>query len=257
MDEGAWADVAARPGHPSASPAWVEQERILAVDDDPQMLLYLRNTLLEAGYMPVVTGDPDEVERLLESKKPHWSLLDLILPGTDGFELLRRIPRILNVPVIFLFARGMDENITRAFAMGADDYIVKPFSPTELVARIRASLRKRAEPASPVNDEAPESWPEPCVVGNLTIDYPEKRVTVAGRPVRLTQTEYRPLFELSVSPGRVLTHNQLLELLWGQQNPGEPKILRAFVKTFPRKPGDDAKNPSYIFTEPRVGYRLG
>ena len=147
-----------------------ERVRVLAVDDDPQALRYVRDALLKSGYTPVVTGDPEEALRLVAEEKPDLVLLDLMLPGTDGIELMKDILGAGDVPVIFLSAYGRDELIARAFDMGAVDYVVKPFSPTELAARIRAALRKRAasEPS------------EPYVLGDLTIDYAERR----GDPCR-------------------------------------------------------------------------
>ena len=181
-----------------------ERTRILAVDDDPQTLRYVRDALTKAGYTPVVTGDPEEVSRLMAEEEPRLVMLDLMLPGTDGIELMRGILDMADVPVIFLSVNGQEETIARAFENGADDYVVKPFSPTELVARIKAALRKR---------EAPE-WAEPSepyVLGDLTIDYAERRVTLAGRPVQLTAIEYGLLFELSANAGRVMTYDRLLQ----------------------------------------------
>ena len=221
-----------------------DQLRILAVDDDPLALRYVRDALTKAGYVPIVTGDPEDVPRLMEQEKPHLVLLDLMLPGCDGIELMNRILRTADVPVIFVSVYGQDDVIARAFDMGAADYVVKPFSPTELAARIRAALRRRAEPS------------EPYTLGDLSIDYAGHQVTVAGRPVRLTPTEYEVLFELSVHAGRVLTHDQLLQRVWGLERTGEPWLLREVVKRLRRKLGDDANSPAYIFTEPRVGYRM-
>ena len=223
--------------------------RILAVDDEPQILRLVRNTLSDAGYTPIVTGDPDEVLHLIEQEKPHLVLLDMMLPGTDGIELMKRITEITDAPVIFLAGQGGDQIVARAFEAGADDYIVKPFSPTELAARIEAVLRRRAAP-----DRTKER--EPYVLGDLTVNYAERRVTVAGRPVRLTATEYKLLFELSINAGRVLTHDQLLGRVWGRDYSGDSPLLRSFVKKLRRKLKDDANSPRYIFTEPRVGYRM-
>ena len=128
--------------------------------------------------------------------------------------------------------------------IGAADYVVKPFSPTELVARIQAALRRRAEPL------------EPYRLGELAIHYEERRVTLAGRPVQLTATEYELLCKLSVNAGRVLTHDYLLQRVWTSENSGDSRLVRAFVKKLRRKLGDDANSPTYIFTEPRVGYRM-
>ena len=216
---------------------------ILVVDDDPQALRYVRDALSAAGYAPVVTGDPREVARLLKTKKPQLVLLDLLLPGTDGIELMQRVPAMADRPVIFISGYGRDETIARALETGADDYIVKPFSPTELVARVQAALRRRA-------------GPEPFLLGDLAIHYEHRRVTVAGRPVTLTATEYELLRVLSLSAGRVVTSDALLRQAWGGRESANPNVLRAFVKTLRRKLGDDAARPAYIFNERGVGYRL-
>ena len=230
---------------------WAGRERtcILAVDDDPQTLRYVRDALTKAGYTPVVTGDPEEVSRLMAEEEPRLVLLDLMLPGSDGMELMRGILDMADVPVIFLSAYGQEEIIARAFENGAGDYVVKPFSPTELVARIKAALRKR---------EAPE-WAEPSepyVLGELTIDYAERRVTLAGRPVQLTAIEYGLLFELSANAGRVMTYDRLMRRVWGLRRSGDSRRVRTAAKQLRRKLGDNANNPTYILNEPRVGYRM-
>ena len=226
-----------------------QEVRVLAVDDDPQTLRYVRDTLAAAGYVPEVTGDPDAVGRLMEDVRPHLVLLDLMLPGTDGIELLESVPELSDVPVIFLSAYGRDQIVARALAAGADDYIVKPFSPTELVARIQAALRRRTmpEPAEPS---------EPYVLGDLIINYAERKVTLAGRPVQLTAIEYDLLFELSVRAGRVLPHAYLLQRIWGTGHSSGSGRVRTAVKNLRAKLGDDADRPTYIFNEPRVGYRM-
>ena len=229
---------------PRASP---DVERILAVDDDPQMLRYIRKTLVEGGYMPIVSGDPAEVPRILEAEAPHLVLLDLVLPETDGFELMAQISGWGEVPVIFLSGRGDDRYLARAFEMGAADYIVKPFSPIELLTRVRAALRRR------VHSRHAEAYR----LGDLTIDCVGHRVTVAGRPAKLTPTEYRLLFELCANSGRTLTYEQLLERVWGVGTTGDPQRVRTFIKDLRQKLGDDARDPNYIFTVPGIGYRAG
>ena len=176
-------------------------------------------------------------------------MLGLELPGSDGIELMRGILDMADVSVIFLSAYGQEETIARAIDMGADNYAVKPFSPTELMARIKAALRKR---------EAPE-WAEPSepfVLGGLTIDYTERRVTLAGRLVALTAIEYGLLFELSANAGRVMTYDRLLRRVWGLRSSGDSRRVRTAAKQLRRKLGDDANNPTYILNEPRVGYRM-
>ena len=226
-----------------------EQQRILVVDDDPQALRHVRDALAKLGYAPVVTADPEEVYRLIEAEKPHLVLLDLMLPGTDGIELMQGILEIADLPVIFLSVYGQDEVIARAFDTGAADYVVKPFSPTELAARIRAALRRREAAARPEPTE-------PYVLGELTIDYARRRVSLAGRPVRLTAIEHQLLVELSVHAGLVLTHDHLLQRVWGLGSSGDSRPVRTAVKNLRRKLGDTAGSPTYIFTEPRVGYRM-
>ena len=237
------------PDFTDAGQAPNEGERVLVIDDDSQILRYVLNTLSEAGYMPIVTSDPDEVAHLLEVERPHLVLLNLVFPGTDGFELIKRIPDLLAVPVIVISGRGRGQDIAKAFDMGVSDYIVKPFSPAEIVARIRAALDKRAMYAQ-------SKALEPYSVGDLTINYVEHSVTVAGDPVRLTPTEYKLLYELSTNAGSAVTHDQLLERVWGQEHPADQRLLRSFVKSLRHKLRDDARRPSYIFTESGVGYRL-
>ncbi len=224
--------------------------RILAVDDEPQILRLLRNILSGHGYRPFGTGNPDEMMHLLQMEKPHLVLLDLMMPGTSGFELMSRIRKVSTVPIIFLSANDQEENIAKALDMGADDYIIKPFSATELLARVAASLRKQglAGTATPR---------EPYRLGDLTIDYADRSVTVSGRPVPLSSIEYKLLLALSISAGRVLTRDQLLQRVWGSGYSSESGLLRATVKNLRRKLGDDARDPGYIFTEPRVGYSMG
>ena len=242
-------DAAAAVPRLSARRERPERERILVVDDDPQTLRHVRDALARAGYAPIVTGDPQEALSQVEANDPHLVLLDLMLPGTDGIELMGNILDMADVPVIFLSAYGQEETIARAFEKGADDYVVKPFSPTELVARIKAALRKR---------EAPE-WAEPSepfVFGDLTIEYAQRRVTLAGRPVQLTAIEYGLLFELSANAGRVMTYDRLLRRVWGLRKSGDSRRVRTAAKQLRRKLGDDANNPTYILNEPRVGYRM-
>ncbi len=223
-----------------------EQVRILAVDDDPQALRYVRDALVKSGYAVVATGDPDDVPRLMAEEKPHLVLLDLMLPGVDGIELMKDIMTAGDAPVIFVSAYGQDRLVARAFEMGADDYVVKPFSPTELVARIRAALRRRTTSEPSV----------PFVVGDLTIDYAERLVTLAGSPVSLTAIEYRMLVELSANAGRVLTYEHLLRRVWGSEGDADVRPMRTAISAIRRKLGDAAASPTYIFTEPRVGYRM-
>ena len=221
-----------------------EPVRILVVDDDPQTLRYVRETLSAAGYDPILTGgDPQEVSDLLTREEPRLVLLDLMLPGVDGIELMGRVPELADLPVIFISGYGRDETIARALEVGAADYIVKPFSPTELTARVRAALRREAEP-------------EPFRLKDLTIDYGARRVTVDGRPVELTATEFDLLRALAVNAGRVMTHEVLMRQVWRRQDVHDSKLVRAFVKKLRQKLGDDAGRPAYVASVRGVGYRM-
>ena len=223
-----------------------EQVRVLAVDDDPQTLRHVRDALTRAGYVPIVTGDPREALPLVEREKPHLVLLDLALPGIDGIDLMVDIAQLTDVPVIFLSAYGHEENVIQALDMGAADYIVKPFSPMELAARIRAELRKRRVPESP----------DPFVLGDLAVYFADRRVALAGDPVHLTPIEYRLVAELAANAGRVLTYEHLLQQVWGAAGNGDVRPIRTALSKIRRRLGDDPDHPTYIFTEPRVGYRM-
>ena len=166
-----------------------------------------------------------------------------MLLGTDGITLMRTVPVLADLPVIFISGYGRDETIARALEAGDDDYIVKPFSPTELTARIRAALRRRSNPT-------------PFVLGDLAIDYDRRRVSVAGRPVTLTATEYDLLRVLAEGAGRVLTHEDLLRQVWAGRGTGNPKKVRAYVKRLRHRLGDDSARPTWIFNERGVGYRM-
>ena len=183
--------------------------------------------------------------RLIQTEKPQLVLLNLMLPGTDGIELMQTVPELADLPVIFISGYGRDETIARALEAGAEDYVVKPFSPTELTARIRAALRRRSNPV-------------PFVLGDLAIDYDRRRVSVAGRPVTLTPTEYELLRVLAQGAGRVLTHEALLRQVWAgrRRSKATPKIVRAYVKRLRHRLGDDAARPAWIFNERGVGYRM-
>ena len=219
------------------------------MDDDPQTLRYVRDALSEAGYEPIVTGDADEALLLVEEEKPHLVILDLLLADSNGIDLMKDIFGISDVPVIFLSVYGRDEVIARAFETGAADYIVKPFSPMELVARVTAALCIRRGGYG-IESSAP------YVHGDLSINYAERVVTVAGHPAQLTPIEYDLLAELSTNAGRVVRHGDLLHRVWNPRKPGNIQALRTQLRRLRRKLGDDANNPTYIFAEPGVGYRM-
>ena len=223
--------------------------RILVMEDDPQTLRHVRDILSRDGYATIFATGPDDALNQIESEKPQLVLLDLALPGIDGFELMQDILSVADVPVICLSAHGRDQDIERALDLGAADYMVKPFSPTELTARIRAALRKAA--AVDHGDEE-----APFVLDDLIIDYAQRRVEIAGQPVHLTPIEYEMLRALSLNGGRAMSHEQLLRRVWRVTSAGDPQVVRTHMRRLRRKLGDDADSPRYIFTEPRVGYRM-
>ena len=219
-------------------------ERVLALDDDPKTLKAIRDTLADAGFEPIVTGNPNQIASLIDETRPQVVLLDVMLPETDGLELMHGIVALRDLPVIFLSAYNRPELIAKAFEMGAVDYLVKPFTPSELAARVRAALRKKPE--------APGAFS----LGEMRIDYLQRAVTLAGRLVELSPSEYSVLVELSVNAGAALSHDRLMQAAQGPAGSGTASHLRTIVKTLRRKLGDDSRNPTYIFTVPRIGYRL-
>ncbi len=246
-------DEAAQSREPATAPSNRDplgaRARILAVGDNPATQRYLRNTISQAGFIPLVASDPDEVELIIADKDPHVVILEPTLPRADGFEMLAQVTRISDAPIIFVAGPGWERQIGRAFELGAFDYIAKPFTATELLARIDVALRRRSAAGSRETSGQYQS-------GDLSINYAEREVSIAGHAVHLSATEYRLLTELSTASGRALTHEQLLRRVWGPLHSTDSRILRTYVKELRRKLGDDAAHPEYIFTELGVGYRM-
>ncbi|MCH7706737.1 MAG: response regulator transcription factor, partial [Chloroflexi bacterium] len=183
------------------------------------------------------------------SENPDVIILDLGLPDITGCEVLKEIRAFSKVPILILTVRSDETDFVRGIELGADDYMTKPFSPTELLARIEATLRRRVLP------DQIEVRP-PFTLGDLTINFGERRVVVKGQPVSLSATEYKLLYELVTHAGLVLTHDQILQRVWGPEYTGATELIRSFIRNLRRKLGDDARNPQYIYTEPQVGYRV-
>ncbi len=230
------------PAGAAAAPAAERPARILVVDDDPHTLRFLRDTLRKAGFAPLVTGDHREVPRLLRTERPELVLLDLALPGADGLELLQRLPGLADLPVIIVSGYGREETVAKALDAGAADYLVKPCSAGELAARVRSALRRRK--------------PAEFVLGELAIDYGRRRVSVAGRAVELTATEYEVLSALSRDAGTVVTYDDLLRRIWQRSESTDTSLVRMQVSGLRRKLGDDAEKPTWIFNQRGVGYRI-
>ena len=220
-----------------------DRTSILVVDDDPHALRQMRDALATAGYAPVTAAGPGELARLVETRRPALAVLDLMRPGADGIELMQTLPALADLPVILVSAYGRGETIARALEAGAADYIVKPFSPAELVARVGVALNRRAAPG-------------PFVLGDLAIDRATGRVTVAGRPVRLTAIEYKLLHTLSLDAGGTTTYQSLQRRVWGDRGGANPETVRNAIRKLRRKLGDDARNPKYILNVRGLGYRM-
>jgi DNA-binding response OmpR family regulator len=240
---------AAGAGPPTSRPG-APAERILAVDDEPRYLEIIRFNLESAGYQVSCAASGEAALETAAAEEPDLIVLDVMLPGIDGFEVLTRVREHSSCPVIMLTAKGSDEDKVRGLRLGADDYVTKPFSAQELLARVEAVLR-RAHPPESSGREATT-----ITVGDLHIDRPSKRVTLAGTEVRLSPTEYRLLECLGLSPGVLLSRDELLEQVWGKAYRGEDEILRVTLWRLRQKLADDPSAPRYIVTRPGLGYML-
>jgi two-component system KDP operon response regulator KdpE len=241
--------MSARPSTSSKPPTEVASTTILIVEDDPNIVDLMRSNLVVRGFHTVVSTDGSQALRLLETERPDIVLLDLMLPAIDGFELCRQMRERSNVGLIVVSARGGDRDKVAALNLGADDYMTKPFSIEELLARIAATLR-RTRPTGPL-DEAGRIVLSP----DLEIDLPSQRVLRRGDALHLTPTEFALLRELAVNRGKVLTHAQLLRRVWGSGYETEIEYVRVYVRRLRAKLEDDG-SPPLILTQPRVGYWL-
>ena len=214
---------------------------VLVMDDDPPMRRYIRDALTKAGFVPVLTGDQRELDEQIRAEAPGLVLLDLAVSGIDGAELMRRVTELTESPVICMCAHGRDEDIAEALRAGADDYIVKPFTSTELIARIDTALRKRVEPG-------------PIKLGTLSIDISRRQASLAGNRIELTATEFELLRVLAINAGRVLSYKVLMRTIWN--GGGSHRLVRVYIKRLRSKLGDDAKSPDHIVNVRGVGYRL-
>ena len=224
-----------------------ERERILVVDGDPRALWYVRDTLSDGGYYPIVTSHPEEALRLMREHRPRLALLDIVLPGANSIDLMREFFAIAEVPVLFLSPYGRDELIAQAFESGATDYIVKPFSPSELVARVRAAMPGRKSLHRLRTQQ-------PYVLDDMTIDYTARQVLIKGDAVRMTPIEYNLLYELSVNAGRVVSHDHLLQRVWSPGKPGDVRALRTHMMRLRQQAGRRRHRPQVHLH--RVAHRL-
>jgi two-component system KDP operon response regulator KdpE len=220
--------------------------KVLVVDDEPQIRRALRTSLQAHGYDVTTVGTGEEGVLQVAEWAPELVLLDLGLPDIDGTEVVRRVRAFSQVPVIILSVRDAQRDKVSALDAGADDYVTKPFGMEELLARARATLRRRT----------PEEQTPPVLrFGSLRVDLARRLVSVDEEPIHLTPTEYELLEAFVSNPGKLLTHQWLLRKIWGQGYGTETTYLRTYVRAVRKKLGDDAASPALIVTEPGVGYR--
>jgi DNA-binding response OmpR family regulator len=222
-------------------------QTILVVDDEQQIAQIARDYLQHAGYSVITAGHGSDAIALAHERHPDLVVLDLGLPGLDGLEVARRLRRESSIPIIMLTARVEESDRLAGLELGADDYITKPFSPRELVARVRAVLR-RVEPGSAGAGVLPR--------GDLLIDTARMKVTRAGAPIELTATEVQLLAALARQPGRILTRAQLLDAARGTQEESFERAIDTHIKNIRRKLEPDQRNPRYVLTVYGLGYKF-
>jgi DNA-binding response OmpR family regulator len=226
-------------------------KRVLVVDDEDKILEVLCSYLRREGYEPLPAGNGDEALRLFESERPDLVVLDLMLPGISGEEVCRRLRRESRVPVLMLTAKAAEEERLRGFRLGADDYLTKPFSPRELVARVRALLRRTAREPLPLAGLVRFNR------GDLVLDLERRQVLKQDREVILTNTELRLLLTLASHPGRVFSREELIRFALGEDFSGFDRTVDAHVKNLRRKIETDPRHPAYVQTVHGSGYRFG
>ena len=227
----------------------MKKTRILVVDDEISIVKFLRANLESKGYEVLAAMNGAEALQTFEMELPDLVLLDIMMPKMDGFEVCHRLREWSQIPIIMLSARGDESDKVKCLDLGADDYITKPFGAGELIARVRAVLRRIKAAATTPSQPSFTS-------GDLQINFAQRRVTMAGKEVKLTPTEYSLLQELVVNAGKVLTHTHLLNKVWGLEYREEKQYLHVFVKRLRAKLEPDLAEPRYIMTVPGVGYQF-
>jgi DNA-binding response OmpR family regulator len=219
---------------------------VLVIDDDVRMLRMMKRILELEGFYVLVASSGEASLKMFEKETPDLVLLDIMMPGMDGYNVCQRIREFSQVPIIMVTAKGEDKEKVDGLNIGADDYITKPFSASELMARVRAVLRRIG------NQEKPFRAIFNCQ--DLVIDFASHRVLISGRELKLTSTEYKLLSYISYNAGRVVTPDQLLNKVWGEEYIGAQHLLQVNIARLRKKLGDNAKYPTYILTRPGIGY---
>lgn len=223
---------------------------ILVVDDEERMARFIRLNLEHDGFQVIEAYRGMKAIQALRDEMPDLIVLDVMMPDIDGFEVLKLIREISTVPVIMLTAKGEEDDRVRGLELGADDYITKPFSPRELVSRVRAVLRRTEASGAATKDEVIE------VDDRLKLDFGRREVRINDELVKLRPTEYRLLYHLVQNAGWVVTYDQLLSKVWGYEYRDEPHYVRLYINYLRQKLEEDPSNPKYILTERGVGYRF-
>jgi two-component system KDP operon response regulator KdpE len=224
----------------------MDNARVLVVDDEPQITRVLKTVLTSQGYQVRTAAEGETALTSLSEWHPELVITDLYMPRMDGVELCRRIRAVSSIPIIVLSVKGEERTKVEALDSGADDYVTKPFGADELLARVRAALRRRGAPLESASLD----------VGDFRIDLDGRRVHIRGGEVRLTPKEFDLFVYLARHPNRVLTHRSLLEAVWGEASQEQPEYLRVFMGQLRKKLEVDPSNPQYMVTEPWVGYRF-
>lgn len=227
-----------------------EKQRILIVDDEPQITRVLRTSLASHGYSVRIAADGESALETFGDFSPNLVITDLSMPNLNGIELCRRLRKLSPVPIVVLSVKGEEKTKVEALDAGADDYVTKPFGMDELLARIRAALRRATETAT--EDETASS----LEAGDFRVDLGTRSVVVGDRQVHLTPKEYDLLIYFIRHPGRVLTHRTLLAALWGGNYVEQTEYLRVFIGQLRKKIEPGSASPRYILTEPWIGYRF-
>jgi two-component system KDP operon response regulator KdpE len=225
-----------------------QSHTILVVDDEQRMVRFIRLNLEQDGYQVISAYNGTEALDQVRTRLPNLVLLDVMMPDIDGFEVLKKIREASAVPVIMLTAKGEEDDRIRGLELGADDYVTKPFSPRELVSRVKAVLRRTESFDDTSNVIEVDDW--------LKFDFNRREVWVGGELVQLRPTEYRLLYHLVQNAGWVVTHDQLLTKVWGYEYQDEPHYVRLYINYLRKKIEKDPSNPEYILTERGVGYRF-
>jgi DNA-binding response OmpR family regulator len=225
------------------------KRRILVVDDEPRMTHFIRLNLEHDGFEVAEAPSGSQALELLRDRLPDLILLDVMMPDMDGFETLRLVREISTIPVIMLTAKGEEEDRVQGLELGADDYVTKPFSPRELVSRVRAVLRRVETPGTPLHEVIQ-------VDQRLKLDFDRREVWVDGSLVRLRPTEFKLLYHLVQNAGWIVPHDQLLAKVWGYEYRDETHYLRLYINYLRQKLEKDPADPQYILTERGVGYRF-